>query len=308
MNSSIRNRLRIIIYLLAGVLIALLLRLYFLQVISGEVFAETAAESISRKTSIIAPRGNIYDRNGKLLVKSVPVAAVAVQPHILLQDEVALELLARYLNIPQDTIRDKLESANISYLERVFLKTGIDKPTVIKLKENTSRLPGVEVLDIYLREYEYSVLASHILGYTGEIDEERLESGLYSGDYSGGDQIGLTGLEEQYENELRGQKGEIVYEVDPLGRPVSIIEERNAVGGNDAAGPDRRGIGVEPSARGVPVGFNLVGHGRDFVTHMHGPTGVGRDGARSITSLRPNVKIQPQVILGLDGFPPDRVV
>lgn len=159
---------------MAGALIALLLRLYFLQVISGEVFAQTAAESISRKTSVIAPRGNIYDRNGKLLVKSVPVAAVAVQPHILLQDENALELLAGYLNMESETIRQKLESANISYLERVFLKTGINKPSIIKLKENSSRLPGVEVLDVYLREYEYGVLASHILGYTGEIDEEKL--------------------------------------------------------------------------------------------------------------------------------------
>ena len=94
-------------------------------------------------------------------------------------------------------------------------------------------LPGVEVVDVYLREYEYGVLASHILGYTGEIDEEKLSSGLYSGDYSGGDQIGLTGLEEQYENILRGEKGELVYEVDPLGRPVSIIEERDPVSGND---------------------------------------------------------------------------
>ncbi len=133
----------------------------------------------------------------------------------------------------QDIIRDKFESVNISYLEKLFIKTRIDKSTVIKLKENSFRLPGVEVLDVYLREYKYGVLASHILGYTGEIDEERLESGLYSGDYSGGDQIGLTGLEEQCESILRGQKGEIIYEVDSLGKPVSIIEERNAISGNN---------------------------------------------------------------------------
>jgi penicillin-binding protein 2 len=91
----------------------------------------------------------------------------------------------------------------------------------------------VEVVDVYLREYEYGVLAAHILGYTGEIDEEKLTSGLYSGDYSGGDQIGLTGLEQEYENVLRGEKGELVYEVDPLGRPVRIIEKRDPVSGDD---------------------------------------------------------------------------
>lgn len=231
MSSSIR--FKIIIYIAIGVLAALLLRLYFIQVISGEIFAEMASESISRRTSIAAPRGNIYDRNGKLIVKSIPVSAVAVQPHILLQNDEAIGLLSSYIGISAADIKKKLENANISYLERVFLKTGIDKPTMIRIKESSDRLPGVEIVDIYLREYNYGVLGSHILGYTGEINEERLASELYSSDYSGGDQIGLTGLEEKYESILRGEKGEIVYEVDPIGSPVRVIEERPAVSGND---------------------------------------------------------------------------
>jgi len=231
LNSNIR--FKIIIYFTIGLLFALLLRLYYLQIISGETFAEMASESVSRRTEIAAPRGNIYDRNGKLIVKSIPVSAIAAQPHLLLNNDEAIELLSDYLDIPADDIREKLENANISYLERVFIKTGIDKPTMIKIKESNNRLPGVEIVDIYLREYNYGVLASHILGYTGEINEEKLESDLYSDDYSGGDQIGLTGLEEQYENILRGEKGEIVYEVDPIGRPVRVIEESAAVSGND---------------------------------------------------------------------------
>ncbi len=233
MSSNIRIRFKIIVYIVIGVLMALLLRLYFLQVISGEIFAEMASESISRRASIAAPRGNIYDRNGKLIVKSTPVSAVAAQPHILMQNDGAIELLSDYLDIPAANIREKLENANISYLERVFLKTGIDKPTMIRIKESSGLLPGVEIVDIYLREYNYGVLGSHILGYTGEIDEKKLASDLYRGDYSGGDQIGLTGLEKQYESMLRGEKGEIIYEVDPQGKPVSIIEERPAVSGND---------------------------------------------------------------------------
>jgi len=231
LSSSIR--FKIIIYLTIGVLAALLLRLYFIQIISGEIFAEMASESISRRTSIAAPRGNIYDRNGKLIAKSIPVSAIAAQPHILLQSDEAIELLSDYIGIPAAEIRKKLENTNISYLEKVFLKTGIDKPTMIRIKESSDRLPGVEIVDVFLREYNYGVLGSHILGYIGEIDEERLASELYSGDYSGGDLIGLTGLEEKYESMLRGEKGEIVYEVDPIGRPVRVIEERPAVSGND---------------------------------------------------------------------------
>lgn len=233
MNSNIQIRLRIVIYLAAAFLVTLMLRLYFLQVISGDIYAEMATENVSRSASIIAPRGNIYDRNGKLLVKSIPVAAVAVQPDILLDNEEALQLLAGYLDMPVSDIRKELEDANISYLERVFIKTGIDRPTIIKIEESSDSLPGVEVVDVYLREYEYGVLASHILGYTGEIDEEKLSSGQYGGDYAGGDQIGLTGLEEQYESVLKGEKGKLVYEVDPLGRPVRIIEKTEPVSGSD---------------------------------------------------------------------------
>ncbi len=233
MNSSTRIRLRIIVYAVFIFLAALVLRLYFLQVISGELYAEMASESIARQQFIAAPRGNIYDRNGKLLVRSIPVAAVAVEPHKLLSDNKAIELLGDYLDMDTAEITEKLENADISYLERVFLKTGIEKPVIIALKENKSSLPGVEVVDVYLREYTYGVLASHILGYTGEIDEEKLAQAPYSDKYSGGDQIGLTGLEEYYENTLRGKKGSIVYEVDPLGRPVSIREEIPAERGND---------------------------------------------------------------------------
>ena len=233
MSSNIRIRLRIIIYIVLTLLAALLLRLYYLQVISGELYAEMASESIAREKSIPAPRGNIYDRNGKLLVRSIPVAAVAVEPHILISDDEAIELLGVYLDMDTGKIREKLENADVSYLERVLLKTGIDKPVIIKIKENIDRLPGVEVVDIYLREYEYGVLASHILGLTGEIDEGRLASKKYGDYYTGGDQIGLTGLEEYYENTLRGEKGSIIYEVDPLGRPVSIRQEIPAKSGND---------------------------------------------------------------------------
>ncbi len=233
MNSNIRIRFKIIIYLIAGILIAILLRLYFLQIISGEIYAEMVSENITRKTEVAAPRGNIYDRNGKLLVKSIPVYAVAAQPHILIGDEEAIGLLQDYLDMPAEKIRKKLEDANISYLERVILKTGIDKPAIIKIKESSNMLPGVEVVDIYLRKYNYGVLASHILGYTGEIDEEHLESESYGPEYSGGDRIGLTGLEKEYENVLRGEKGEKVYEVDPAGRPVRIVEEKSPVSGNN---------------------------------------------------------------------------
>lgn len=234
MGSNIRIRFKIVIYLLLMILIVLILRLFFLQVMSGELYAELASESIIREKTITAPRGNIYDRNGKLIVKSVPVNAVAVEPNIVSDNEDVIETLSSCLNMSYKDIEDKINASGLSYyIDRVIIKTGVDTAALIYLEENSSSLPGVEVIDVYLREYNYSFLAAHLLGYTGEIDEDRLKSGEYGDDYEGGDQIGLTGLEEAYESMLKGKKGKTVYEVDPLERPVSVLDETDPISGND---------------------------------------------------------------------------
>ena len=233
MGSNIKIRFRIILYLLVMILIVLILRLYFLQIMSGELYAELASKNIAREKTVTASRGNIYDRNGKLIVKSVPVAAVAVEPYIVLKNEDVMKALSDCLDMSYKDIKEKLEKSDVSYIDRVILKEDIDAANMIYLKENSSDLPGVEVVDVYLREYNFGVLASHLLGYTGEIDEARLKSEKYGDGYEGGDQVGLTGLEETYESVLKGKKGKIVYEVDPLGRPVNILEETSPTCGND---------------------------------------------------------------------------
>jgi penicillin-binding protein 2 len=233
LGPNIRIRFKIVIYLLVMMLIVLILRLFFLQVMSGELYAELASESIVREKTVTAPRGNIYDRNGKLMVKSVPVSAVAVEPNVVSKNKDVIETLSSCLDMPYGDIEEKIKMSNLSYIDRVIIKTDIDTADMIYLKENSSSLPGVEVIDVYLREYNYSFLASHLLGYTGEIDEDRLKSEEYADDYEGGDQIGLTGLEETYESILRGKKGRIVYEVDPLERPVNVLDETDPVSGND---------------------------------------------------------------------------
>ncbi|MGM0366054.1 MAG: penicillin-binding protein 2 [Actinomycetota bacterium] len=233
MDSRIKKRIRFAVYILASVVTILVLRLYFLQVMSGDLFAEKAQENIVRTKTIPAPRGNIYDRNGELLVKSIPVFAIAVEPRTALASEETLRFLSRNLDIDYQSLKEKLENTNISYLERIILAQDIDYQTLITFKENMTGLSGVEVMDIYLREYSYGSLAAHVLGYTGEIDEDTLASEKFRGVYEGGDQIGISGIEQSYEDILKGIKGKVTYEVDPLGRPVTTIERIDYISGND---------------------------------------------------------------------------
>lgn len=233
MNISTNKRLIFIGYFVIVVVVVLILRLYFLQVMSGEVYAQAASQNITRTRSTAAPRGNIYDRNGKLLIESVPTVAVAVDPYTVLKRDDVLDTLSTKLNISYYDLKDKLEKTKTTYIDRVIIKQNIDNETLVYLKENSQDLPGVEVVNIFLRKYNYGYLAAHVLGYTGEIDEEKLKQDKYQTDYEGGDQIGLTGVEERYEDILRGVKGKTVYEVDPIGRPTDIIEQTDYIPGND---------------------------------------------------------------------------
>lgn len=233
MNIITNKRIIFIGYLVIAIAVVLILKLYFLQVMSGEVYAEAATQNITRTRSTAAPRGNIYDRNGKLLVESVPTVGVAVDPYIVLKREDVLSTLSSKLGLSYYDLKDKLEKTKTTYIDRVIIKQNIDKKTLVYLKENSQSLPGVEIVNIFLRKYNYGYLTSHVLGYTGEIDEAKLKQEKNKAGYEGGDQIGLTGVEEQYEDILKGIKGKIVYEVDPLGRPTNIVEQTDYIPGNN---------------------------------------------------------------------------
>ena len=233
LDFRIKIRFRLIVYFLLIIVSVLIVRLYFLQVMSGQIYAQEASKNILRTVNIPAPRGNIYDRNGKILVRSIPVPAVSVDPIVVINNEDVINILSEKLKMSKYEIIKKLNKSNISYLERIILKQNIDYETMIFFKENKNMLPGVEIITLFYREYEYGSLAAHILGYTGEIDENRLKLSQYSVGYEGGDQIGLTGVEEVYEKLLKGSKGKIVYEVDPIGKPKSVVEEVQFTPGND---------------------------------------------------------------------------
>jgi len=233
LDSFTKIRLKIVTYFLLLLMAGLVARLYFMQVMTGELYASQARQSLLRSKNIPAPRGNIYDRNGKLLVKSIPAPSVAIDPRIVSGNEDVINELCQKLDLDRFELLEKISKSNISYLERIIIKQDIDYGTMIYFTENKDRLPGVEIVDVFLRQYEYGNLAAHVLGYTGEVDEERLKMSKYSIGYEGGDQIGLTGIEDTYENVLKGAKGKITYEVDPQGKPNNTVEKIPYIPGND---------------------------------------------------------------------------
>jgi penicillin-binding protein 2 len=206
---------------LALILFAILfLRLWALQVLSGDRYLNAAQNNQLRTVPVEAPRGSILDRNRRTIVSNVPGTAVQIWTADL-PDEgryAMFKKLSRILRVPMPRLTRALEESKDDPLTPILVKTAVHEDQVAALKERSAEFPGVEVVGTYLRDYEYRSLAAQVLGYVGEISPEELERLEKSG-YRAGQKIGKTGIEAAFDSYLRGVPGTAQLRVDSLGRP-----------------------------------------------------------------------------------------
>ncbi len=209
----------------------LFLRLWSLQVLSGDEHLNAAQNNQLRLVRVEAPRGPILDRRGRVVVSNV--AGTAIQLWVgALPKEGRFELvqrLARVLNVSPKALAREVDERRFDPLTPITVKTSVGEEQVDYLYEHQAEFPGVEIVQIYLRDYEYAALAAQILGYTGEISPEELKR---LDGYRAGDHIGKTGIEAQYDSYLRGRAGLAQMRVDSLGNQTSpIVLRREATPG-----------------------------------------------------------------------------
>jgi penicillin-binding protein 2 len=205
----------------------LFLRLWALQVLSGDRYLNAAQENQVRTVRVEAPRGSILDRNGRVLVSNVPGTAVRIWKSDL-PDEgryAMFRRLSRILRVPLPQLTKALEDSKDDPLTPITIKTAVHEDQVMYLTERESEFPGVQIVGTYLRDYEHRALAAQILGYVGEISPEELEERQDDG-YRGGDKLGKTGVERAFDEYLRGNPGSAQVRVDSLGRPQSEYETK----------------------------------------------------------------------------------
>jgi penicillin-binding protein 2 len=133
--------------------------------------------------------------------------------------------LARVLNIPPRELAREVDARRTDPLTPITVKRSVGEAQVQYLYEHQAEFPGVEIAQVYLRDYPYKALAAQILGYVGEISPEELRR-LRRDGYRMGDRIGKAGIEAAYDVHLRGRAGLGQIRVDSLGRPVSRYEPR----------------------------------------------------------------------------------
>lgn len=216
---------------LGGIVVAmlglLLVRLWFLQIISGEDYAARAQGNHLRTVVVEAPRGNILDRNGEVLVANKAGKSVVARPSELRGDARTriLGRLAKRLSLvsPGERVTREELIAKVERAEETGQPTAIlvdnAAPDVIRyMSERWRDYPGVSLENTWVRTYPQGELAAQILGSTGKITSEQLRDYKAKG-YQGNETIGVGGLEQQYEQYLRGEPGQSVYEVDASGEP-----------------------------------------------------------------------------------------
>lgn len=206
--------------IIAVAFILIILSIIKLQIIEGKKYYRLSDRNRIRQKHIPAPRGKIFDRTGIEIANTRPGFYVSVIQTSI--DENTLKKLTHILNIDEKTIEEKFKIQKNPFMP-VKIAHDISYKQLSTIEENMDILKGVEVGVEPLRNYPYGELFCHLLGYMGEITHAEMEN---NGNYSINDYIGRMGLEEYYENHLKGIGGIEYIEVDAFGREVGKIAEK----------------------------------------------------------------------------------
>jgi penicillin-binding protein 2 len=216
------------IQIVAFVLLAVLgVRLYYLQVVRGEHYSERAASQRIRHIPIPAPRGVIFDRNGKILVDSRPTWNVVLSNEPIKTIDVTsrVEEYADGLNLETSFVVERLNLIKKqNEFETMVLKESATMQDIAWVESHSLEFPELRIENQPQRFYPYGTQLAHFLGYVGEISPKQLESDEWNEKgLKAGDIIGKGGLEQYYDEFLRGKPGYRKVIVDSRGRVQSEI-------------------------------------------------------------------------------------
>lgn len=236
-NSIERNR-----FIVGGLLCFMVLLVFFIRVLSlqsnADEYISRADDNRIRIISQTAPRGTIFDRNNIPLTKNSPDVGIFILKDSFPTDPKEqgdiFALLAKYTNKSLEEVYalyDKI--AKQSSIEPLPLIEHVTHDEAITLSVHANELPGTQLRPKILREYTYPESLAHVLGYIGKMTEQDWEGLHTNSAYAYSDPIGKTGIEESYEEEIKGQNGKEQVEVDALGHIKSVVASEDPTPGKN---------------------------------------------------------------------------
>lgn len=211
--------------------VTILIKLIYFQVLKGDYFYTLSVENSANLYVEEAPRGNIYDCNQKVLCENRPSVTVMFYPFLYQKNHELQEDLADRAEKILPGSKSKILSA-YKTTKAVQLGNDVPRDVMFKFLEQGINFQGISVNTEQRRYYPYGNLASQLIGYIAEINQDELDDIQQKG-YKQGDKIGKIGLEKQYDTYIRGINGGWLIETDATGRQMNILRHIIPKPGND---------------------------------------------------------------------------
>ncbi len=221
-------------YFIVGILAVLTLGLWNLQVLGADSYRVQAEQNRIRKVPVLAPRGRIFDREGRLLVDNYPSTTCYLLRDQIKDPSLDLPLIAEGLHLPLDQLQATLRHfGSAPRYQRIPLKQDITPDEQAFVEAHRNELPELETLEEQRRLYPKDGFAAHVIGYVGEVSEQMLENDPRYAAYEPGDVVGKSGVEETYDALLRGVNGSRDVIVNSHGKEVGLLGQELATPGKD---------------------------------------------------------------------------
>jgi penicillin-binding protein 2 len=226
-------KLTVVQYAILAMLLTMAGQLWRLQVLGAENFRMLAEQNRIRKEPVLAPRGKLFDREGRLIVDNYPSIScflVREQGHNMDAD---LPLIARGLDLDLEQLKATIRRFRLQPgYQPIPIKQDITADEQAFIQAHRNELPELETIDEERRLYPRDGFAANLIGYVGEVSEEDLNNPRFAY-YEPGDVVGKGGIEETYDQLLRGQDGSRDVIVDSHGREVGYLRTQQATPGRD---------------------------------------------------------------------------
>jgi penicillin-binding protein 2 len=230
----LRRRISLIGYVVVAAVVILILGFWNHQIVQSNYYDQRAEQNRVREIPLTAPRGRIYDRHNRILADSRPsYNIVLIRENSPRTVEETVEMLSPGIEVPVADLLDRINRRRREPRFRpIVLKEDVSVGDIAFVKSHSYELPEISVEFQPKRRYVGGELAAHALGYVGEVSEAQLATREFK-DFKSGDQVGLTGLERQYNNVLRGKDGFRRVVVNSFGREMDRLQEVEPIPGND---------------------------------------------------------------------------
>ncbi len=231
-SQGLTQRIRKTILLIGIACLVLLLRLWYLQVLEGNLYLTLSTNNRLRVRAVEAPRGYILDRHGDILVENRPTFDLYATPEDVKNPREVASILAGILHTDAESILERLAEGQGRSYQPLLLRKDLDEAMMVAVEERRLDLPGVNLRIRPVRAYPGGGMAANLLGYVSEVNQSQLEREEFR-DFRPGDNMGQAGVERRYDAFIRGVDGGEQIEVDARGRAVQLVSRTDPRSGSN---------------------------------------------------------------------------